>query len=234
MGTESKYYQEIIHKLEKLVKKEYFLFAAIGIQAALLIGVLIYTTFTFSEALFHFNSAVRTILFLTFLFFTAGVFVFLFVIPVLKYFNVFRTTDYFSVAKKTGKSFPPIKDDLLNAMQLVSEESNRNSYSPVLIDAAFQNVYDKTKTVHFESIIKFDKAKELLKYLIGIVAVCVIMFSFVPSLRAAGSRLINFADEFIPPAKYTFEIEPGDKQITKGENIKLSVKINGPLPKEVW
>lgn len=234
MGTESKYYLEIINKLEKFVKKEYFLFAAIGIQGAVLTGILIYTSFTFSEAFFHFDSIIRTILFLIFLFFTTGVFVFLFIIPVLKYFSVFRKTDYFAVAKKTGKNFPAIKDDLLNAMQLVSKESNRNSYSPVLIDAAFQNVYEKTKPVQFESVIKFDKAKELLKYLSGIAGVCIILFTLVPSMQAAGFRLINFRKEFIPPAKYTFVIEPGDRQITKGDNIRLSVKVNGALPKNVW
>ena len=142
---DSIFYKEIIEKLEKLKKKEYALFSSVGIQAALIISLLTFISFAFFEFVFHFSSAVRTFLFLVFLLLTIGSFVFLFVIPALKYFNLFRRTNYYNVAGKVGKSFPSIKDDLLNAMQLVSIANGNNYYSVDLIDAAFKNVYDKSK-----------------------------------------------------------------------------------------
>ena len=234
MRNQSTYYKEIIAKLERLVKREYFLFAAIGIQSTVIIGILIFLSFSFGEALFHFESLVRTILFVIFLVFTIGVFVFLFVVPILKYFNIIRKTDYYKVAAKAGNNFQFLKDDLLNAMQLVSVENSTQNYSISLIDAAFLNVYEKAKSIKFESIVSFAKAKELFKYFLVTFIISSILFLLVNPLNAAAFRLINFNKEFIPPAKYSFEIYPGNIQLTKGDDISILVKVNGPIPKNVF
>jgi len=232
VGNESKYYQEIIAKLERLVKREYFLFSSVGIQAAILWSIILYTTFSILEALFHFGSDIRTILFSLFLIFSLATVLILFVIPLLKYFNIFRKTDYYSVSKKAGRNYPQIKDDLLNAMQLVSINYGEN-YSADLINATFLDVYNKTRNIQFEKIVDFKKAKELFKYLAGTVIVCTALFAFLPSLQAASFRLENFGKEFIPPPKFTFMIEPGNTQATKGDNLFISVKVNGTIPKNV-
>ncbi len=234
MGSESGYYKEIINKLERFVKKEYALFISLGIQASLLIGILIFTSFAFLEMLEHFSAEFRTILIyifgcLFFLFFLALV-----LIPLLKYFNIFRRTDYYKTAGRVGKHFPAIKDDLLNAMQLVSSDSREGKYSNNLIEAAFHNVYNRAKNVNFSSIVSFQKTKELLLYFLGISAFCIIMLAFIPGLHAATYRLINYNREFIAPPKFTFEVEPGNSKITKGDNLTISVKVNGNIPKEVF
>jgi Domain of unknown function (DUF4175) len=233
MGSESKYYKEIIAKLERLVKREYFLFAAIGIQSTVIVGILIFLSFSFLEAIFHLESFLRTILFLIFLNFTIGVFVFLFVIPILKYFNIIRKTDYYKVAAKAGSNFQFLKDDLLNAMQLVSVENSTQNYSVSLIDAAFLNVYEKAKSIRFESIVSFAKAKELFKYFLITLIISSALFLFINPLNAAAFRLLNFNQEFITPAKFTFEIHPGNIQLTKGNDISISIKVNGPVPKDL-
>ncbi len=224
---DSVFYNEIIEKLEKLTKKEYALFSSLGIQASLIIGLLTFICFAFFEFVFHFSSTVRTVLFLIFLLLTIGSLVFLFIIPALKYFNIFRKTNYLSVAGKVGKNFPVIKDDLLNAMQLVSISNGNNYYSVSLIDAAFKNVYDKSKSFRFESIINFNKAKSLLLYLVGISIVVSGLVLFAPGISSASNRLVNFNKEFIAPPKFTFQVTPGNSQITKGEDLLIKVKIIG-------
>jgi hypothetical protein len=102
LGKESTYYKEIIAKLERLVKREYFLFAGIGIQSTAIVGILIFLSFSFLEALFRFESIIRTILFSIFLIITIGIFVFLFVVPILRYLNIFRKTNYYTVAERAG------------------------------------------------------------------------------------------------------------------------------------
>jgi hypothetical protein len=231
LGSQSKYYKEIIAKLERLVKREYFLFAGIGIQSTVIVGILIFLSFSFFEALFHFESIIRTILFSIFLIITIGIFLFLFVVPILKYLNIFRKTNYYTVAERAGSKFHLLKDDLLNAMQLVSIENSAQNYSLNLIDAAFLNVYEKAKSIRFESIVSFAKAKELFKYFIITLLISSALLLFVNPLNAAAFRLINFNREFIPPAKFTFEIHPGNTQLTKGDDINISIKVNGPIPK---
>jgi hypothetical protein len=72
---EKEIYEEIIDKLEKLYKKEYAFFAAIGIQASLLITIMAITSLTVLESIFHFSSVLRTAFFLLFaILFISGLF----------------------------------------------------------------------------------------------------------------------------------------------------------------
>ena len=234
MGSESSYYKEIITKLEKLVKKEYSLTASIGIQTSLLIAVLAFTVLVFVETLAHFSAEWRTaiiiVLSLLFIFLFAA----LFLLPVLKYFKIFRTTDYYKTAGKVGQHFPSIKDDLLNAMQLVSPGKEAGKYSTSLIEAAFYSVFSRTKDLKFETIVNFNKAKKLLIYLSGITLFCALLILFVPGLHAATFRIMNFNKEYITPPKFSYDVEPGNSKVTKGDNITIHVKVKGNIPKEVF
>ncbi len=234
MGSESEYYKEIVNKLERLVKKEYALFASLGIQKSLLIGISIFTMFVFLEMFAHFSAGVRTVMILLVLIFLFGFIISLFIVPLLKYFGVFRKTDYLKTAAKVGIQFPEVKDDLLNAMQLVSEEKPEAKYSKNLIEAAFYGVYSKIKGVDFSSIVSFKKAKQFLLYFAGIVFFCGVLLAFIPGLKAASYRLVNYNREFIPPPKFIFEVEPGNSEVTKGNNLTISIRVKGEVPKEVF
>jgi hypothetical protein len=234
MGSESTYYKEIIDRLERFLKKEYALIASIGLETSLLYGVLIFTLFVFLEMFAHFSSVVRTVLFTVFILVSLSLLIIRFLIPYLKYIKLFRKTDYFKTAAKVGTKFPGVKDDLLNAMQLVSGEKTGARYSVTLIDAAFYDVYNKIKNIDFTSIISFKKVKETLLYFSGVISFCVIMLVFIPGLRGASYRFINFNKEFIPPPKFVFVIQPGNSKVTKGDNLSISVKVTGKIPKQVF
>ena len=94
-------------------------------------------------------------------------------------------------------------------MQLVSVDNSTYKYSEKLINAAFLHIYERTKEIKFESIINFNKAKKLLSYFGSVIIFCFALFAFVPGLKAASNRLINFNQDFIQPPKFVFEIEPG-------------------------
>ena len=234
MGSDSGYYKEIIDRLERFVKKEYAFIASVGIETSVLAGVLIFTVFVFMEMIAHFSSGVRTVLFLLFILVFLALLIMRFIIPYLKYFKIFRRTDYFKTAARVGGQFPAVNDDLLNAMQLVSKEKAGVRYSAILIDAAFYDVYKKIKNIDFSSVINFKRAKEIFLYLAGVSVFCCILLAFVPGLRAASYRLVNFNKEFIPPPKFSFEIQPGNSKVTKGDNLSISVKVTGKVPQQVF
>ena len=234
MGSDSKYYKEIIDKLERLVRKEYALAASIGIQKSLALALSVFTLFVLSEMLAHFSSGVRTVLYFLFLLLLVSSFILLFINPVLKYFKIFRRTNYIETAKKVGDKFPTIKDDLVNSMQLVSSEKTEAQYSKGLIEAAFYNVYYKIKDSEFASVVSFKKSRELLLYFAGLTIFCGVLLVFVPGLKAATYRFINYNREFIPPPKFVFEVEPGNAKVTKGDNIRITVDVTGQVPKEVY
>jgi hypothetical protein len=233
MSKESGYYKEIIKKLDILKRYESASFIFIGIQAAVLIAAATFLSFTFLEFIGHFNSAVRTIFFFLFLLLSLGAFLFLFILPLTRYLNIFSHTNYYSIADKVGRNFPEIKDDLLNAMQLVSGKESNTFYSNALINAAFTEVYHRTEDIRFESIVDFKKGKELLLYTIGILVFFILLIFTFPGIHAASNRLINFGAEFIPPAKFYFIIEPGNIKVTKGEDVLITVKVKGQKPSEV-
>ncbi len=234
MGTESKYYKEIIDKLERLVKREYALAASIGIQKSLALSLFVFTFLVLTEMLAHFSSSVRTILYFIFILLSVSSLLVLFLNPILKYFKILRRTNYFEAAKKVGEKFPAIKDDLINSMQLVSVQKPEAQYSKGLIEAAFINAYNKIKYSDFASVISFKKAKELFLYFAGLVVFCSVLLAFVPGLNAATYRLIHYNREFIPPPKFIFEVEPGNSKVTKGDNIKITIGVTGQVPRRIY
>jgi hypothetical protein len=228
------FYREIIGKLELLIKKEHFALFLVGLLIALIIIVGAFTLFSLFELVAYSKSTVRTILFFALILLTIGSVIYLIILPLLKYFNVFRNRDYFYSANKVGKHFPEIKDDLLNAMQLVSSSKNNSLYSTALLDAAFQNVYERAKPIRFESIVDFCKVKNLSVYFLSVFVFCFLMFAFVPGLQAASNRLVNFNKEFIPPAKFYFEVYPGTAEVTKGEKVDFVIRVKGEVPQKVF
>lgn len=188
-------------------------------------------TFGMVENIFAFGITVRTVLFL----FLSLVIVldlsYLVIIPLLKNFSLFSEPNYFKVSQKVGSSFPEIKDELFNALQLVDKD--QSGYSHELIEAAFERVYRKTKGYNFTSIVDFSSLKKYLRTaVLSVVALAVLFFVF-PGLSYASYRLINFSKSFSIPPKYIFEIYPGNAEITKDDDITIKIRTLGKAPAEI-
>ena len=234
MLKDSKYFSEVLKKLEAFIRKEYLQFLLFGIQAFIIAVLVNFTFYVFLELVANFNSTIRTILFALFVLVLVGLFIFLLIKPLRKYFGSINNETYFEAAEKAGKHFPDVRDELLNSMQLVSEENKNNLYSENLIDAAFKNVYSRIQNLNFHSLINFNRVKKITPYLAGTIVICLALLIFVPGMRAATYRFVNFDKDFIPPPKYIFEITPGNKELTKGDDLKISIKVNGPKLKEIF
>jgi hypothetical protein len=233
MGTESKYYQEVIGKLEKLCKKKYVIQFLLGFQVLMFMALMFLTFFSLFELIAGLNSSFRTFLIYLAIVVIAGSTAYLLLIPLLRYFNLFRKESYHHVAKNVGEHFPDVQDDLLNSMQLVSSENDKRWYSISLINAAFKKVYNNTKNLKFESIISYNRTNKNLIYLAGALLVVIFMFSFLPGLQAASYRLINYNQEFIEPPEFSLIISPGNREITKGEDVNITVTVKGEAPDEI-
>jgi len=233
MGNESKYFNEVLKKLEGFIRKEYFQFLLFGIQAFVIAVLASFTFYSFLELIANFSSTLRTILFVLFVLVFIGLFIFLLIRPLLKYFGAVKQETYFEAAIKAGQHFPEVQDELLNSMQLVSEDKKRTLYSTVLIEAAFKNIYNRIKNLNFQSLINYDRVKKITPYFAGTIVLCLVLLIFVPGMRAASYRLVNFTEDFTPPPKYVFEITPGNKEVTKGDKLKIFVKVKGPELNEI-
>ncbi len=234
MKKNSTYYNEIINRLERLVKREYALYILFGIQFSLIGALISFASFALFEMVGNFDVLIRTIMFWGFFILLTISLTGLFIIPTLKYLNLLGKRNYHQTAIKLGEHFPSVKDELINAMQLIEEKQNEKVYSGTLIDAAFKQAYTKTSGINFTDVVSFEKAKKVAIYFVSTIVFTIVLFAFIPGLQAATYRIFNYDVEFIPPQKFNFEVKPGDYQITKGDDIELSASINGELPKEVF
>ena len=90
----------------------------------------------------------------------------------------------------------------------------------------FNRFIIKQAHLRFDSIVSFKKAKELLLYATGITVFAALLLLVVPGLAEASGRLLNFNTEFVPPAKFFFEVQPENVLVTKGDDVFISVKVN--------
>lgn len=230
----SNYYKEIISRLKVLIKKEYLLEIVLGVFLSFNVILLSVVFCSLLENLFYFSSIIRTIIFFTLLLIFLALIGKKILVPILKSFGLFGEFDFLRTAEKVGKHFSFVQDDLLNAMQLAAADSNKSSYSSSLIGAAFEQVYYKVENIHFESIVNFQRARVILHYSSAVLLVVILMFSFIPGLGNAAVRILNFNTEFLPPQKFYITIEPGNAQITKGDDVHFKITLTGEPPTKVF
>ncbi len=234
MGTESTYYQDLIARFKNLSRKEFTILALLGLEVTVILGISVFISFAVLETIGNFSTGVRTILFFLLIFIVSAAAGFLFIFPVLKYFGFGKRIDFFEKARYVGNKFPLVKDDLLNAMELVSDSGTRTLYSTPLIEEAFRTVYKRTANIDFSSIIDFQRVKQAFYLALAVTTVCLLFLLFIPGLNASAARLIQFNKEFIPAGRFIFKISPGNAQITRGENINIAVTVKGKKPDKVF
>ncbi|MBS3944646.1 MAG: hypothetical protein KGZ42_04060, partial [Melioribacter sp.] len=183
------------------------------------------------ESLFGFNSFIRTIIFYALLLSTAILLIYFVLIPYAKSFFLFSNPDFHSASKKVGDAFSEIKDELLNSIELLS--GNYSGYSAELVNEAFKRVYKKTESVDFKKSIDFSGTKRKFRIGLASAIASVILIILVPGFSASALRIINYSRDFTPPQKFYFNVIPGNKEITKGESIKITITANGESPSKI-
>lgn len=230
----SEFYQRIIDKLDSFLRKEFIYKASNGLVDFFNLSFILLFGIIVLEFLFNFSSVVRTVFFVSWTMISSLILFVNVLLPLFKSFNLIPSRDYFETAKRTGNFFPEIKDELLNSLQLVVDNTVTNLYSFSLIDEAFKRTYHKVEKLDFDSLIDFKSLKKKTKNL---------ALSFIPilflivinnGLLSAANRVFSFNTEFIPPQEFYFEIYPGDIQVPKGNSIDIQVNIIGKQPSEVF
>lgn len=224
------YYQNIIGKLERTNKKINFLVSLSGVLKFIFYFSVSVTGLLLVEAVFNLGSEIRTVIFFVFLLFAAGYFFIIVLLPILKNLKPFSNFNINKIAKLVGGHYPNIKDDLLNALQLVNESSP--NYSEELIQAAFKKVYEKTENINFTDSIKFQDWNKVRVASASLLTVLILIL-FVPFLNSAYNRLINYNQEFVEPPKYVLKVEPGNVDVTKGENVLVKIISQKDIPSSV-
>lgn len=183
------------------------------------------------EAIAQYGSSERIDLFYGFISLLVFLFIALVVYPFIKDFYLYLKPNYVETAKKIGERFPEIKDELSNALQLIEHQNQH--YSNQLVEAAFKHVYEKSAQINFSSIVDFSRTKKMLRLTLVTAAAVILSLFFIPALNSAAYRLFNYEKDFSAPPAFVFKVSPGNKEITKGENVFISIRTVGKQPAEL-
>ncbi|HEY6951064.1 MAG TPA: DUF4175 family protein [Bacteroidota bacterium] len=208
------------HKTE--VKANAFLFLSVLIASMSFLA--------FVELLLHFNSAVRTIVVVVAGAALVGFAVWYILLPLLRLAGILFAGDDTLIARRVGDYFPGIRDRLTNFLQLQQEAATGTSlYSMELLDASFKDLADLVKTIDFNRSVDESAVAKRRRWFTASASAAVLLFVVFPaSIPGAYFRLAHFNTEFVPPPKYLFNVSPGNKEVVKGEEVKIRVQLSSP------
>lgn len=235
MKASNENYVYLIKKIDGFIRKYYLnkvVKGAIFLVSSLFVA---YIIVTMAEYFGHFDPIVRSILFYTFIAINLFVIAAYILIPLLSYLQLGKTLSHEQASAIIGQHFEPVKDKLLNTLQL-KKLSDLNPKQRSLIDASINQKIADLKSVPFTSAIHIKENRKYLKYAVTPMAVIVFIFFASPSiLSESTARLINHNKQFIKKAPFSFEILNKNLSAVQGSDYTLMVKLTGDeIPSELY
>lgn len=232
-------YQNLIEKLDEFIRKYYKNQLLRGLIYSTALVLLFFISATTLEYFAHFNSAVRTILFYSFVLATLFILVKYIAIPVSKLYKIGKVISHEEASAIIGKHFSNVQDKLLNVLQLQSlqntnQQPTTNNYQ--LIEASIDQKTKELKPIPFTSAVDFSENRKYLKYaLIPVLLITVILFA-APSIITDGTkRLVKHSEYFEKEAPFQFVITNPDLKTVTQQDYELKVKLTGDeIPDNIY
>lgn len=228
-------YVYLINKIDGFIRKYYLNKVVKGSILLASSFLAAYLIFTFAEYWGRFDPAIRSILFYTFITGNTFVLAAYIILPLLAYFRLGNTISHEQASAIIGRHFTPVKDKLLNTLQL-KKLSELNSEQRSLIDASINQKVAELRPVPFTSAIHIYENRKYLKYLLAPLAIIIIVFFAAPSILSESTeRLINHNKRFVKKAPFSFEIINEQLSVVQGSDFTLLVKLTGnEIPDEIY
>jgi hypothetical protein len=133
---------------------------------------------------------------------------------------------YYDVSSQLSKTYPEIKDKLINIVELENESTS--VYSSELKNASIDQKINELKIFSFSESIKFKDLRVVFGLFLSVLILFAVTFSLSPDFfKESSVRLIHFQQKFEKPAPYTFKLENTDLEIVTGESIELILLCSG-------
>jgi len=227
----SKFYLDIVSRLNAVRKKEDKFFLYSGLMYTLFFIIVTIVGITLIEQFYSLSSPGRTILFYFASVIICAVSCWFIVRPLLYIFGILHSSDNHTIALKVGNRFPSIKDRLLDAIQIYeNKQTLQQHYSLSLIDASFADLYEQIKDLNFTDTVSNAKLRRAAKYTMYSLILSMLLILISPSgFYGAMFRIIHFNKSFLPPAVLNFYIEPGNIEVVRGQNVPITITTQGKL-----
>jgi len=215
-----------IDKLDNFIRKYYQYQILRGALLTCLILILLYLGLSVFEYHLYFSARTKTILVLIGASLQVFVLVTLILRPLLGLLKRGSRISYRKAISLISLHFPELEDRLLNTFEL-SEKASQNSKENTLLIASINQRISSLRLLSFRESISFKDALIYLKYLLGLLVICTLVYFAYPDFYpSSGQRLIHFRQDFKAPADFDFVVE-SDLYAEKGEDYLLNVRTEG-------
>jgi hypothetical protein len=223
-------YHTLVEKLNQFIRKYYKNLLLRGLIYSIGLLFLFFIVVTLLEYYAHFNSAVRTVLFYTFLLSSSFILIKYMLVPFLGLYRLSPTLTYEQAAGIIGNHFSDVQDKLLNVLQLQQLSNGKETafHHSDLLHASIDQKIRELKPVPFTSAVDLSENRKYLKYaLIPVLSVIIILFS-APSMITDGTkRLVAHSQYFEKEAPFQFVITNPDLKAIAQQDFELKVKLTG-------
>lgn len=219
-------YGTLISKLDEFIRKYYKNQLIRGLLYTVAILLSGYLTISLLEYFAHFDPAVRTVLFWSFLGATGYILARFIVLPLTRINRIGKIISHEQAASIIGLHFANVQDKLLNVLQLQKTGSGTGA-SNALVEASINQRIKELRPVPFTSAVDFRQNRRYVKWaLIPLLAIVTIVFTNANLLTESANRLVNHSQYFEEQAPFTFNIE-NSLEAVENEDFTLDVKLTG-------
>lgn len=232
----SKYYNQLIDKIEIFIRKYYKNQLIKGVILSFALWIFFFLILAFLEYFFHLGKTFRKIFFYLYLGSAFSVFIIYIVKPIAGIIRIGKRLSYSEAAQIIGNHFPDVSDKLLNTLELQNILQNNFTDNTFILEAAIDQKSQTLSPIPFQSAIKFSVNKKYLTYLLPPLMIIIFIGVFAPTfITESSDRIINYNKEFVEKSPFNFIIQNKELQCVQGENFILKVKIIGTIiPDEVF
>jgi len=221
-----KNYKQFVDKLNSYIRKFYLYQLIRGIILFILLMVVYYSFISALEFFNYFNPNIKLSIVVVTLIFTFFIFVYFLIVPLIKLLGIGKRLTYYDVSSQLSKTYPEIKDKLINIVELENESTS--VYSIELKKASIDQKIDELKIFSFSDSIKFKDLKVVFGVFLSVLILFSASFLWSPDFfKESSVRLIHFQQKFEKPAPYIFILENNDLEIVTGESIELNLRCSG-------
>ncbi len=224
----------LIEKLDGFIRKYYKnqLLKGVIYSSGILLGA--FLTVVLLEYFGEFNTAIRTVLFFSFLIATLSVLVKFITIPLLKLNKIGKIISYDQAAAIIGNHFGNVQDKLLNVLQLQSNKMLQGSDELLL--ASIRQKTDELKPVPFTTAINLSENKKYLKYVLPLLLLTTFILVIWPQvITKSTARLVNYTTFYEKEMPFKFSIQNKNLTALQTQDFKLELNVTGDqLPNEVY
>jgi hypothetical protein len=224
----------LIQKLDEFVRKYYKnqLLKGLIYSGGILLSA--FLTVVLLEYFGEFSSAMRGILFFSFLASAIFVLVKFIAIPLLKLNKIGSIITYDQAAAIIGNHFSNVQDKLLNVLQL---QNNRSlTGSDELLLAGINQKINELEPVPFTTAIDLGENKKYLIYVLPLLFISTALFIFWPQVISKSTdRLVHYSNYYEREMPFQFNITNKDLKALQTQDYRLQVEMKGDqIPADVF